>query len=128
MRVAVTTSDFIHVDSAFGLARHVVIYDVTQAGFRRRESFAFPERARGCDDESLGCRAAALKDSLLLYTLELGAGGARAVAREGGTAIPVERPRLIAEVLEGLRRELRGPMRPWLRKSLQACPERARGG
>ena len=128
MRVAVTTNDLVHVDASFGRAHHLVIYEVRPAGVRRRQAFDFPARAGGCDGRALAWRAAALKGCLVVCTLEIGGAGRALAARQGAAPVLVARPRPIAEVLETLRAALAGPMRPWVRRALRACPARGGGG
>jgi nitrogen fixation protein NifX len=118
MRIALTTDDLEHVDAAFGQARHLVTYEVSRGAIRQLARFDFPPHTGSCNDQALRRRAAALKNCLLVYTLEICRAGRLHAIRQAVSAIPVARRRPIAEVLEALRAGLAGRHGPWMRWAL----------
>ncbi|MCU0543583.1 MAG: nitrogen fixation protein NifX [Oscillatoriaceae cyanobacterium Prado104] len=120
MKIAFTTSDNVHIDSHFGSARKIDVYEVDRTEYRFVETIKFDGNLNedGNEDKLLP-KVEALHDCTVVYVSTIGASAAKRLITHKITPIKTQsEEQLIAEVLTELVRTLNGNPPPWLRKAL----------
>lgn len=119
MKVAIATQDLTRVDAHLGWARHLMLYEVDEEGYRYLGLASFPADTRDGDPSRLAGRLAAMEGCLLAFVAEVGAAGEFGLARI--RAIPIRKfaGEPVALALESLRDGMRGQAPLWLRQAEQ---------
>ena len=119
MKVAFATEDGKHVDAHFGWAKSIAIYDVLPEGSRFIQSIEFDgELAEDGNEDKLGAKLEAIKDSAILYVAAIGGSGAARVVAKGVHPVKVAETEEINSLLLRMQKVLSGNPPPWLRKIL----------
>lgn len=128
MKVAVATQDLARIDAHFGWARHLMLYEVSEEGYRYLETASFAVCQPDGDHGKLVPRLKAMEGCNLVFVAEVGPEGEFGLART--RAIPIRQfaGQPIALALEALRDGLRGDAPVWLRQIEQRYRRREIGG
>jgi len=119
MKVAFATQDQQHVDAHFGWARHLAVYDVSPAGYRFVEDFAFGGNlADDGNEDKLAPKLEAIGDCAIVYVAAIGGSAAARVVASRIHPVKVNTPEPIRDILDKLQDVLKGTPPPWLRKAL----------
>ncbi len=117
MRVAVATQDLARIDAHLGWARHLMIYEVSDEGYRYLGTECFTTGLRPDGDPSkLIPRLAAIAGCQLVFVADVGPDGEIGLARNKAVPIRQFAGQPIALALEALRDGLRGSAPAWLRR------------
>ncbi|WP_096704949.1 NifB/NifX family molybdenum-iron cluster-binding protein [Magnetospirillum sp. 15-1] len=119
MKVAIATQDLTRVDAHLGWARHLMLYEVDEEGYRYLDLVSFPSGRQDGDHSKLACRLAAMEGCQLLFAAEIGSDGEFGLARIKVTPIRKFAGEPVALALESLRDGMRGQVPPWLRQAEQ---------
>ncbi len=121
MKIAFTTNDKIHINSHFGSARKIDVYEVDQEGYRFIETLIFDGNLNedGNEDKLLP-KIEALHDCTIVYVSTIGGSAAARLIKKKITPIKARsEEQEVADVLNELVKTLNGNPPPWLRKALQ---------
>ena len=119
MKVAFATQDQERVDAHFGWARHLAVYDVSPAGYRFVEDFAFGDNlAEDGNEDKLAPKLEAIGDCAIVYVAAIGGSAAARVVASRIHPVKVSTPEPILHILDKLQEVLKGTPPPWLRKAL----------
>jgi len=125
MKVAFTTADGVHVDSHFGWAKKIAIYDIGQEDCRFVANVEFTgSMEEDGNEDKLGPKLEAIKDCAILYVAAIGGSGAARVVAKKIHPVKVAETAKIEDILEQLQKVLSGNPPPWLRKALNKGGER----
>jgi nitrogen fixation protein NifX len=126
MKVAFTTGDGVHVDSHFGWAKRIAIYDITPEDCRliNYVEFGGNQEEDGSNEDKLGAKLDAVKDCAILYVAAIGGSGAARVVAKNILPVKVAETAKIEDILLQLQKVLSGNPPPWLRKALNKGRER----
>ena len=117
MKVAFATQNLSHVDAHFGWAKNIVIYELSQEGYRFLEAVQFDgDLHEDGNEDKLGPKLEAIQDCAILYVAAIGGSGAARVVARNIHPMKVAGPEEIVALLEKLRAVLNGTPPPWLRK------------
>ncbi len=119
MKVAVATQDLTRVDAHLGWARHLMLYEVDEEGYRYLDLVSFPSGRQDGDHSKLACRLAAMEGCQLVFIADAGADGEFGLARIKVTPIRKFAGEPVALALESLRDGMRGQVPLWLRQAEQ---------
>lgn len=121
MKIAFTTEDRIHINSHFGWAKKIDVYEVSNEGYKFLETFTFDgELKEDGNEDKLVPKLEALKDCTIVYVSAIGGSAAARLIRQKVTPVKASSDQeKIAEVLNKLVQTLKGNPPPWLRKALQ---------
>jgi nitrogen fixation protein NifX len=119
MKVAFCTQDMAHVDAHFGWTKNIAIYEIDTEGHRLAEAVQFEAEAKedGSEDKLIP-RLDAIADCAIVYVAAIGASAAARVVNRKIHPVKVQKPEVIAELLDRLVETLRTSPPPWLRKAL----------
>lgn len=121
MKVAFTTTDRLHIDSHFGWATQIDVYEVSQSGYQFLETLTFEgDLKEDGNEDKLQPKLDALKGCTIVYVSAIGGSAAARLIKLRITPIKAsneteEIPHLLARLVE----TLNGSPPPWLRKALQ---------
>lgn len=121
MKIAFTTDDQIHINSHFGWAKKIDVYDVTTEGYNFLKTLTFEgDLKEDGNEDKLNPKLEALKDCTIIYVAAIGGSAAARLIKNKITPIKARSETdEIAEVLTKLVETLNGNPPPWLRKALQ---------
>ena len=124
MKVAFATTDLKTVDSHFGGARQLAIYDVGSDSSRFLEALQFDNVSEENGDhdtetDRLKAKVDGLMGCSLLFCLAIGGPAAARVVGNKVHPIKLPAPEGITEVINRVQGMLKGSPPPWLRKVLQ---------
>ncbi|EKQ67148.1 nitrogen fixation protein NifX [Leptolyngbyaceae cyanobacterium JSC-12] len=120
MKIAFTTSDNIHINSHFGSARKIDVYEVNQTEYTFVETLRFDGNLNedGNEDKLLP-KIEALHDCTIVYVSTIGGSAAARLIKQKITPIKAQsEEQEITDVLTNLVKTLNGSPPPWLRKAL----------
>jgi nitrogen fixation protein NifX len=131
LRVALATSDVKSVNSHFGSAKKLAVYEVSAGASRFVEAFDFDDTTGESGEHSsasgdkLQAKVSALAGCNLLFCLAIGASAAQKVvsARIHPVKLPAAEP--IEQVIAKVQTLMVGDAPPWLRKVLAAKQQRS---
>jgi nitrogen fixation protein NifX len=125
MKVAFATADGVHVDSHFGWAKKIAIFDIApdHCSFATSVEFGSSLEEDGNEDK-LGPKLEAIKDCAILYVAAIGGSGAARVVAKNIHPVKVAETAKIEDILLQLQKVLSGNPPPWLRKALNKGGER----
>jgi nitrogen fixation protein NifX len=121
MKIAFTTNDKLHINSHFGSARKIDVYDVDREGYKFVETLYFDGNLNedGNEDKLLP-KIEALHDCTIVYVSTIGGSAAARLIKQKITPIKARsEEQEVADVLNELVKTLNGNPPPWLRKALQ---------
>ncbi|GEM_PF-270437 len=125
VKVAFCTQDMEHLDSHFGWAKNIVIYDVEKDGHKLSEAIQFDgEMFEDGNEDKLVPKIEAVEDCHILYVSAIGAAAAARVVAKRIHPIKVEDNPRIEDLLAQLKETINGTPPPWLRKVLRGNEER----
>jgi nitrogen fixation protein NifX len=121
MKIAFTTDDQIHINSHFGWAKKIDVYDVTTEGYNFLKTLTFEgDLKEDGNEDKLNPKLEALQDCTIIYVSAIGGSAAARLIKNKITPIKARSETdEIAEVLTKLVETLNGNPPPWLRKALQ---------
>jgi nitrogen fixation protein NifX len=119
MKVAFATEDGKHVDSHFGWAKKIAIYDLYPEECRFVENVEFDGNlSEDGNEDKLAAKLDAVKDCAILYVAAIGGSAAARVVAKQIHPVKVAETKSIEEILMQLQTVLSGNPPPWLRKAL----------
>ncbi|HIK53793.1 MAG TPA: nitrogen fixation protein NifX [Synechococcales cyanobacterium M55_K2018_004] len=121
MKIAFTTSDRVHIDSHFGWAKKIDVYDVTSEGYEFLETLYFDgDLKEDGNEDKLLPKIEALHDCTIVYVSAIGGSAAARLIKKRITPVKARSEEdEIEAVLTKLVQTLKGNPPPWLRKALQ---------
>lgn len=126
MKVAFATQDLATVDAHFGWAKHLMIYEVSDAGYAHVETRNFAgDLMEDGNEDKLVPKIEAVADCAMLYVAAIGGSAAARVVARKIHPVKLREPEPITDVLEKLVEVLSGSPPPWLRKVLHKGTERS---
>lgn len=125
VKVAFCTQDMEHLDSHFGWAKNIVIYDLEKDGYKLSEAIQFDgEMFEDGNEDKLVPKIEAIENCHILYVSAIGAAAAARVVAKRIHPIKVEDNPRIEDLLAQLKETINGTPPPWLRKVLMGNEER----
>jgi nitrogen fixation protein NifX len=120
-KIAFATSDNVHINAHFGLAKQIAVYEVSPECYQFLETIKFGgELLEDANEDKLVPKVAALTDCTIVYVSAIGGSAAARLIRKRVTPVKAKsEEEEITEVLEKLVQTLKGNPPPWLRKALQ---------
>lgn len=121
MKIAFATDDLVHINSHFGWAKQMAIYDVSPEGYKFLETIDFGDNLKqDGDEDKLNPKLIALADCTIVYVSDIGGSAAARLINKRITPIKSKsEDEEIHEILEKIVQTLQGNPPPWLRKALQ---------
>jgi len=121
MKIAFTTEDQIHINSHFGWAKKIDVYEVSTEGYELLKTLTFDgDLKEDGNEDKLVPKLEALKDCTIVYVSAIGGSAAARLIKHKITPIKARsEEEEITEVLTKLVETLKGNPPPWLRKALQ---------
>lgn len=121
MKIAFTTEDQVHINSHFGWAKKIDVYEVSTEGYKFLETLTFDgDLKEDGNEDKLVPKLEALKDCTIVYVSAIGGSAAARLIKKKITPVKAtSEEQEITEVLEKLVQTLKGNPPPWLRKALQ---------
>jgi len=121
MKIAFTTEDQIHINSHFGWAKKIDVYDVTTEGYQFLQTLTFEgDLKEDGNEDKLLPKLEALKDCTIVYVAAIGGSAAARLIKNKITPVKAQsETEKIENVLIKLVVTLKGNPPPWLRKALQ---------
>lgn len=121
MKIAFATADQVHINSHFGWAKLIDVYDVTPDGYRFLETLKFDGDLEDMEhNDKLEPKLQAMLDCKIVYVSAIGPGAAARLINRNVTPIKAESDDTeINAMLDKLVTTLNGNPPPWLRKALQ---------
>lgn len=120
MKIAFTTNNQIHIDSHFGSASKIDVYEIDQSGYSFLETLRFDGNLNedGNEDKLLP-KIEALHDCTIVYVSTIGGSAAARLIKKNITPVKARsEEQEVKEVLDELVKTLNGNPPPWLRKAL----------
>lgn len=120
MQVAFATQDNIHVDSHFGWAKKIDIYDVSSEGYNFLRTIDFgDDLTEDGNEDKLIPKIKAVTECTIVYVSAIGGGAASRLLKNKITPLkPENQEKEIIAVLNQLTETLKSPP-PWLRKVIK---------
>lgn len=121
MKIAFTTEDQVHINSHFGWAKKIDVYDVSADGYKFLKTLTFEgDLKEDGNEDKLVPKLEALQDCTIVYVSAIGGSAAARLIKHKITPIKARsEEEEITEVLTKLVETLKGNPPPWLRKALQ---------
>jgi len=120
MKVAIATQDLARIDAHLGWARHLMIYEVSDEGYRHLRTASFRSGlAQDGDHSKLAPRLRALKGCSLVFVAAVGPDGELGLARARIAPLRQFAGQPIAAALDALHLGLRANPPRWLRREQQ---------
>lgn len=121
MKIAFTTSDNIHINSHFGSAKKIAVYEVNDSAYNFVETLQFEGNLNeDGNEDKLQPKIEALHDCTIVYVSTIGGSAAARLIKQKITPIKAQSEQQeISDVLTRLVQTLKGNPPPWLRKALQ---------
>ncbi len=125
VKIAFTTSDSVHVNAHFGSAKTIDVYEISDNGYKFRETLKFEgDLKQDGNEDKVTPKLEALYDCKIVYVSAIGGTAAAKLIKNGVTPVKAKSDdEKIAEVLTKLVETLKGNPPPWLRKALQTQPK-----
>lgn len=126
VKIAFATQDLKRVDSHFGSAPSLVIYEVGPSGYRFVEAVQFDQISNQngvhLDDadgeDRIGAKIAALTGCAMVFSLAIGGVAAARVVNAKVYPLKLPQPEVITEVIGRVQAMMNGTPPPWMRKLL----------
>jgi nitrogen fixation protein NifX len=124
LKIAFATQDLKRVDSHFGSAPAIVIYEVSPTGSRFVEAVQFDQVSNQNGhhpedgDDHVGAKVEAISGCAMLFTLAIGGVAAARVVNNKVYPLKLPAPEAITDVIGRVQTMLRGTPPPWMRKLL----------
>ncbi|OKH24453.1 nitrogen fixation protein NifX [Hydrococcus rivularis NIES-593] len=121
MKVAFATSDNVRINSHFGSAQSIAVYDVSSEGYNFLETKTFGGNLdEDGNEDKLVPKVTALEGCTLVYVSSIGGSAASRLLSNKITPINLRSDETeIKGMLDNLVETLNGDPPPWLRKALQ---------
>jgi nitrogen fixation protein NifX len=121
MKIAFTTDDQVHINSHFGWAKKIDVYEINAEGYKFLKTLTFEgDLKEDGNEDKLVPKLEALQDCTIVYVAAIGGSAAARLIKNKITPIKARsEEEEIAEVLTKLVETLKGNPPPWLRKALQ---------
>ncbi|NMG22645.1 nitrogen fixation protein NifX [Brasilonema bromeliae] len=120
MKVAFTTSDGTHINTHFGLAKDIDVYEVSKDGFNFIETLTFEgDLEEAPHEDKITPKMEAVLDCRIVYVKAIGKPAGNKLMKEGVTPIRAQEYDTIPDILYMLVQSLNGDAPPMLRKALQ---------
>ena len=120
MKIAIATQDMTRINAHLGWARHFMMFEVSEEGYAYLETVTFDEDSADGDSGKLAPRLAALERCSLVFVVDVGPEGERALARARITPLRQFAGHPVVDALEELHTGLRQRRPAWLRLCQQA--------
>ena len=124
LKIAFATQDLHRVDSHFGSAPAIAIYEVGPSDYRFIEAIQFDtvssQTGQHNDevDDRIGAKIEAVAGCAMLFSLAIGGAAAARVVNSGVYPLKLPACETIPEVIGRVQTMLRGTPPPWMRKLL----------
>ncbi|WP_427162136.1 nitrogen fixation protein NifX [Aliinostoc sp. HNIBRCY26] len=119
MKVAFTTSDGTHVDTHFGWAKEIDVYEVNKDGFNFVETLTFEgDLEEATHEDKITPKMAAVSDCTILYVKAIGKPAGNKLIKQGMTIVRAQEYDTVPDILHMLVNSLNGDAPPLLRKAL----------
>lgn len=121
MKIAFTTEDQVHINSHFGWAKKIDVYEINSEGYKFLKTLTFEgDLKEDGNEDKLVPKLEALQDCTIVYVSAIGGSAAARLIKHKITPIKARsEEEEISEVLTKLVETLKGNPPPWLRKALQ---------
>jgi nitrogen fixation protein NifX len=121
MKIAFTTTNRSHINSHFGSAKSIDVYEVSKEGYEFLETIIFGGNLNeDGNEDKLAPKVEALKDCTIVYVSAIGGSAASRLIKHGITPLRSKTEvDAIEDTLNELVKTLNGNPPPWLRKALQ---------
>jgi len=126
MKVAFATCDQVHINSHFGSAQKIDVYDVSKEGYNFSNTLEFDDNLKeDGNEDKLVPKIEALSDCTLVYVSAIGGSAAARLIRQKITPVKAQSDEEeILAILDKLVKTLNGNPPPWLRKVIQQEEEK----
>lgn len=126
LKIAFATQDLHRVDSHFGSAPSIVIYEVGSSYYRFLEAVQFDQVSNQngvhVDDhdgeDRIGAKVDAIAGCAMLFSLAIGGVAAARVVNNKVYPLKLPQPEAITDVIGRLQTMMKGTPPPWMRKLL----------
>lgn len=119
MKVAFTTSDGTHIDTQFGIAKEIDVYDVSKDGFNFVETLTFDGNPEVADNEDeITPKMAAVLDCKIVYVKAIAKPAGNKLIKQGVTLVRAQEYDRVPDILNMLVKSFNGDVPPLLRKAL----------
>jgi nitrogen fixation protein NifX len=121
MKIAFTTTNRSHINSHFGSAKSIDVYEVSKEGYEFLETIVFDGNLdEDGNEDKLAPKVEALKDCTIVYVSAIGSSAASRLIKHGITPLRSKTEAdAVEDTLNELVKTLNGNPPPWLRKALQ---------
>jgi nitrogen fixation protein NifX len=121
MKIAFTTSDRVHINSHFGWAKEIDVYEIDTKGYEFLETLSFAgDLKQDGNEDKVAAKLDALETCTIVYVSAIGGTAAAKLIKKGVTPVKAKSDEQeITEILDNLVKTLNGNPPPWLRKALQ---------
>ncbi|MEA5495711.1 nitrogen fixation protein NifX [Limnoraphis robusta Tam1] len=126
MKVAFATCDQVHINSHFGSAQKIDVYEVSKEGYNFSNTLEFDDNLKeDGNEDKLVPKIEALSDCTLVYVSAIGGSAAARLIRKKITPVKAQSDEEeITAILDKLVKTLNGNPPPWLRKVIQQEEEK----
>ncbi len=124
LKIAFATQDLHRVDSHFGSAPSIVIYEVGPSDYRFLEAVQFDQISNqngvhiDDGDDRIGAKVEAITGCAMLFSLAIGGVAAARVVNNKVYPLKLPHPEAITDVIGRLQTMMKGTPPPWMRKLL----------
>ena len=126
LKIAFATQDMKRVDSHFGSAPAIVIYEVGPSGYRFVEAVQFDQVSNqngghiddGESDDRIGAKVSALTGCAMVFSLAIGGVAAARVVNNKVYPLKLPAAEAITDVIGRVQTMMNGTPPPWMRKLL----------
>ncbi|BAY28978.1 dinitrogenase iron-molybdenum cofactor biosynthesis domain-containing protein [Tolypothrix tenuis PCC 7101] len=119
MKVAFTTSDGTHIDTHFGVAKEIDVYEVSKDGFNFVETLTFEGDLEAAEHEDkITPKMEAIIDCKIVYVKAIGTPVGNKLTKQGVTLVRAQEYDRVPDILHMLVKSCNGDAPPLLRKAL----------
>ncbi|ARV60564.1 nitrogen fixation protein NifX [Nostocales cyanobacterium HT-58-2] len=119
MKVAFTTSDGTHINTHFGLAKEIDVYEVSKDGFNFVETLTFEgDLEEAAHEDKITPKMEAVLDCKIVYVQAIGKPAGNKLMKKGVTLVRAQEYDRVPDILHMLVQSLNGSAPPMLRKAL----------
>ncbi|MBD2440913.1 nitrogen fixation protein NifX [Nostoc sp. FACHB-110] len=119
MKVAFTTSDGTHINTHFGVAKEIDVYEVTKDGFEFVETLVFEgDLEEAAHEDKITPKMEAIIDCKILYVKAIGKPAGNKLIKQGMTIVRAQEYDTVPDILHMLVKSLNSDAPPMLRKAL----------
>ncbi len=119
MKVAFTTSDGTHIDTNFGVAKEIDVYEVSKDGFNFVETLSFEDNLEeAAHEDDITPKMAAVLDCKIVYVQAISKPAGNKLMKQGVTLVRAQEYDRVPDILNMLVKSLNGDAPPLLRKAL----------